>query len=172
VINKSLVSIQAEDDLATNEEILAAVKRGKPPPDSPVLGTWALRSYVRERLSDGHRHNQFGEHPGGYIGYAPDGRMYAIFTRDDRVVPNDVVPTDEEGVQLLGSMVAYAGTFSLGQGVVVHHIDVSWNQSWTGTDQIRHFVLDGETLTITTAPYKSYLDGSMGRSILVWNKVR
>jgi len=27
-------------------------------------------------------------------------------------------------------------------------------------------------LTITTAPYKSYLDGSMGRSILVWNKVR
>jgi hypothetical protein len=27
-------------------------------------------------------------------------------------------------------------------------------------------------LTITTAPYKSYLDGSMGRSILVWDKVR
>jgi Lipocalin-like domain len=158
--------------LATNEEILASVKRGKPPPGSPVLGTWALQSYVRERLSDGHRHNQFGEHPGGYIGYAPDGRMYAIFTRDDRVIPHDVVPTDEEGVQLLGSMVAYAGTFSLGEGVVVHHIDVSWNQSWTGTDQIRHFVLDGETLTITTAAYKSYLDGSMGRSILVWKKVR
>jgi hypothetical protein len=27
-------------------------------------------------------------------------------------------------------------------------------------------------LTITTAPYRSYLDGTMGRSILVWNKVR
>ena len=27
-------------------------------------------------------------------------------------------------------------------------------------------------LTITTAAYKSYLDGSMGRSILVWKKVR
>ena len=27
-------------------------------------------------------------------------------------------------------------------------------------------------LTITTAPYKSYLDGTMGRSILVWNRVR
>jgi hypothetical protein len=32
-------------------------------------------------------------------------------------------------------------------------------------------VLEGDTLTITTAPYKSYLDGTMGRSILVWNKV-
>ena len=70
---------------------------------------------MRERLSDGHRHNQFGEAPDGYIGYAPDGRMYAIFTRDDRVKPRDVVPTDEEGVQLLGTMVAYAGTFSLGR---------------------------------------------------------
>ena len=99
------------------EEILASVKPGKPPADCAVIGTWQLCSYVRERLSDGHRHNQFGEAPVGYIGYAPDGRMYAIFTRDDRVVPRDVVPTDEEGVQLLGTMVAYAGTFSLGENV-------------------------------------------------------
>jgi Lipocalin-like domain len=101
--------------LAADKENLASVKPGKPPADCPVLGTWRLRTYVRERLSDGQRHNQFGEAPVGYIGYAPDGRMYAIFTRDDRVVPRDVVPTDEEGVQLLGTMVAYAGTFSLGR---------------------------------------------------------
>src|SRR6201997_5332723 len=78
----------------------------------------------------------------GYIGYSPDGRMYAIFTRNDRVTPRDVVPTDEEGVELIGTMVAYAGTFSLGDNVVVHHIDTSWNQAWTGTDQVRYFVLD------------------------------
>ena len=142
--------------MATDKEILASVKPGKPPADCPVLGTWRLCSYVRERLSDGERHNQFGEAPVGYIGYAADGRMYAIFTRDDRVVPRDVVPTDEEGVE----------------NVVVHHIDTSWNQAWTGTDQIRYFVLEGDTLTITTAPYKSYKDGTMGRSILVWNRVK
>lgn len=163
---------EREVELQTDAHILASVKRGLPPPDCPVLGTWKLQSYVRERLSDGHRHNQFGESPDGYIGYAPDGRMYAIFTRHDRLAPRDVVPTDEEGVQLLGTMVAYAGTFSLGENVVVHHIDTSWNQAWSGTDQIRHFVIEGHTLTITTAPYKSYLDGAMGRSILVWNKVR
>ena len=82
--------------MATDEEVLASVKRGKPPVDCAVIGTWQLRSYVRERLSDGQRHNQFGEAPVGYIGYAPDGRMYAIFTRHDRVAPQDVVPTDEE----------------------------------------------------------------------------
>jgi hypothetical protein len=158
--------------LITEKEILASVKSGKPPANCAVIGTWKLRTYVRERLSDGQRHNQFGEAPDGFIGYSPDGRTYAIFTRHDRVMPRDVVPTDEEGVQLLGTMVAYAGTFSLGENVVVHHTDTSWNQARTGTDQIRHFVLEGDTLTITTAPYKSYLDGTMGRSILVWNRVR
>ena len=139
---------------------------------SRLLGTWKLRSYTREVIATGERHDQFGEAPDGYLGYASDGRMYAIFTRADRASPVDVVPTDEEGVQLLGSMVAYAGTYTLGEGQVVHHIDISWNQGWTGTNQLRFFELNGETLTITTAPYKSYLDGREGRSILVWTKVR
>ena len=139
---------------------------------SAVLGTWRLQSYVREVLASGERYNQFGEDPDGYIGYAPDNRMYAIFTRKDRIMPADAVPTDEEGVQLLGTMVAYAGTFTLEPEKVTHHIDISWNQAWTGTDQVRYYQLDGYTLTITTAPYRSYFDGKEGRSILVWKKVR
>jgi hypothetical protein len=136
-----------------------------------VIGTWKLQSYVREVLETGQRYNQFGEDPDGYLGYSPDGRMYAIFVRHDRITPDDVVPTEEEGVKLLGTMVAYAGKFTLDQDKVVHHIDVSWNQAWTGTDQIRFYKLDGDVLTITTAPYKSYQDGRSGRSILVWKKV-
>jgi hypothetical protein len=68
-------------------------------------------------------------------------------------------------------MVAYAGTYTLGDRQVIHHIDISWNQGWTGTDQVRFFDLDGDTLTITTAPYRSHQDGKVGRSILVWDKV-
>ena len=65
-----------------------------------------------------------------------------------------------------------SASFTLEPGKVTHHIDISWNQAWTGTDQVRFYKLDGDTLTITTAPYKSYLDGREGRSILVWRKVR
>src|SRR3954451_24353755 len=121
-----------------------------------VLGTWRLQSYIREVLETGERYNQFGEDPDGYIGYSPDGRMYAIFTRKDRITPADTVPTEEEGVELLGTMVAYAGTFTLEAEKVTHHIDISWNQDWTGTDQVRFYNLDGDMLSITTAPYKSY----------------
>ena len=139
---------------------------------SAVLGTWRLQSYVREVLETGECFNQFGDEPDGYIGYSPNSRMYAIFTRKDRITPADAVPTDEEGVQLLGTMVAYAGTFTLEPERVTHHIDISWNQAWTGTDQVRNYRLDGDTLSITTAPYKSYYDGREGRSILVWEKVK
>jgi hypothetical protein len=49
---------------------------------------------------------------------------------------------------------------------VVRHIATSWNQAWTGTNQISHFVLDGDVLTITAAPYKSYLDGAGADAVL------
>ncbi len=137
-----------------------------------VIGTWKLQSYVREVAATGARYNQFGENPDGYLGYSADGRMYAIFTRHDRVTPADVVASPDEGFELFGSIVAYGGTYTLAEGHVTHHIDISWNQNWTGTDQVRYFELDGDTLTITTASYKSYFDGQDGRSILVWKKVK
>src|SRR6266700_8367732 len=67
--------------MLTDEEILTSVRPGKPPANCPVLGTWQLRSYVRERLSDGQRHNQFGEAPVGYIGYAPETAGCTPFSR-------------------------------------------------------------------------------------------
>ena len=42
---------------------------------------------------------------------------------------------------------------------VVHPVDISWNEAWTGTDQVRFFKLDGNILTITAAPNKSPIDG-------------
>jgi hypothetical protein len=140
--------------------------------DNPVIGTWRLQSYVREVSATGQRYNLFGDKPDGYIGYAPDGRMYALFINTDRVQPRDAVPTDEEKAKLFSTVTAYAGTYTLDSEKVVHHVDVSWNQAWTGTDQVRFYKLEGDTLTITTAPYKSYADGQEGRSILVWKKVR
>ena len=56
-------------------------------------------------------------------------------------------------------MFAYAGTYTADGEKVVHHVDISWNQSWTGTDLVRFYKLDGNTLTITTARAQSAFDG-------------
>jgi hypothetical protein len=55
---------------------------------------------------------------------------------------------------------------------VVRHVDVSWNESWTGTDQVRFVKLDGDTLTIKTAPSKHAITGFDAVSVLVWERER
>ena len=140
--------------------------------DNPLLGTWKLKSYVREVAATGERYNERGEHPDGYLSYAADGRMYAITTWDNRAAPGDVVPTTEERIRLFGTMISYAGTYTFDAEKVVHHVDISWNQNWTGTDQVRFYKLDGDTLTITSAPARNFTDGREGRSILVWERLR
>ena len=139
--------------------------------DNPILGTWKLQSLVYEALATGQRSRPFGDHPDGYLSYSSDGRMYAIGVAEDRPKPLDLVPTDEQKAELQGSMFAYAGTYSADGEKVVHHVDISWNQSWTGTDLVRFYKLDGNTLTIRTARAQSAFDGEEGEFILVWHKV-
>jgi hypothetical protein len=139
--------------------------------ENPLLGTWKLKSYVREVAATGERYNERGEYPRGYLGYSADGRMYAIITWDNRAAPHDVVATDEERIRLFGTLVSYAGTYTFDAEKVIHHIDISWNQNWTGTDQVRFYKLEGSTLTITSAVAKNFTDGREGRSILVWEKL-
>jgi len=140
--------------------------------ENPILGTWKLQSLVYEVSATGQRSSPFGDHSDGYLSYSPDGRMYAIGVAEDRPKPRDLVPTDEENVKLQGSMFAYAGTYTADGEKVVHHVDISWNQSWTGTDLVRFYKLDGNTLTITTTRVRSAIDGEEGEFILVWNKVK
>ena len=149
---------------------LYSIRQSRPSP--PLLGTWKLNSVVRELLSTGEKHSLLGEHPSGYTGYSPDGRMYAIITADKRLTPHDVAPTDEERVKLHRTIVAYAGTYSVEGEKVTHHVDISWNQAWNGTDLIRFYKLEGNTLTIKTGPLKSPIDGRQGQVVVVWEKVK
>jgi hypothetical protein len=140
--------------------------------ENPVLGTWKLKSFVRELTATGERINSpWGDHPEGYLSYSGDGRMYGIITSDNRPKPSAANPSDEERVKLHQTMIAYAGTYTLENGKVIHHVDISWNQAWTGTDQVRFYKLEGNILTITTAPVKG-VDGREAIPVLVWEKIQ
>jgi hypothetical protein len=89
---------------------------------------------------------------------------------EDRPKSDPVLLTDQEKVKLLESMSAYAGTYTADGEKVVHCVDTSWNGSWTGTDQVRFYKLDGDTLTITTAPLTAF-SGEEVKVVLVWKKV-
>jgi Lipocalin-like domain len=140
--------------------------------DNPIVGTWRFQSFVREVIATGERQNEFGERPSGYITYQPDGRMFAVLVGDNRPKPAGAIPTDEEKIKLFGTLIAYSGTYLLDGDKITHKIDVSWNQSWTGADQVRFYKLEGDTLTITTAINRSPRDGREGRAIAVFTKSR
>ena len=140
--------------------------------DNPLLGTWKLMSFARQDAATGERRPALGERPEGYLGYAPDGRMYALFVAGGRVVPTGEQPTDAERALLHKTMLAYAGTYTISGETVVHHIDTAWNNARLGTDQVRHFNLNGDVLTLTTERNKSPVDGSDGFGVLEFERVK
>jgi hypothetical protein len=64
------------------------------------------------------------KNPTGYLSYSADDRIVALYD----------------------TMFSYAGTYSVETDKIIHHVDISWNESWTGTDQIRLFEASGNTL--------------------------
>ena len=81
----------------------------------------------------------------------------------DRPGPASLPPSADEKIRLFDSLLAYTGTYTLDDEKAVHHVDASWNQAWTGTDQVRFYKLDGDRLTITGAPAK---DPRTGQDII------
>ena len=136
-----------------------------------IVGTWRIESFTREVTATGQRYNEFGDNPGGYISYLADGRMHAMLVADNRAKPAGGVPTDKEKAELFSTMIAYAGTYRIDGDKVVHEVEVSWNQIWTGGKQVRFFKAEGDTLTITTAVAKSPRDGQEGQTIVVFKRV-
>lgn len=124
------------------------------PDPAALLGTWKMVSWKREIITTGEQIDALGPDPVGYINYGADGRFYALVVSRDRPVPATVPPNAEEKIRLFDSMLAYTGTYTLDDEKAVHHVDASWNQAWTGTDQVRFYKLDGDRLTISGAPAK------------------
>jgi Lipocalin-like domain len=92
--------------------------------------------------------------------------MQAIGAAKVRRIPAGAASPGNERVALYDTMFAYAGTYSFEADKVTHHVDISWNEVWTGTDQIRVFEVNGTTLTLRT--HSNDLEAHYA---VVWEKV-
>jgi hypothetical protein len=116
-----------------------------------LLGTWRMLSWKREIVATGEMIDVYGPDPVGFLNYGADGRFCAIVVNRDRAAPVTSPATDLEKIRLFDTMMAYAGTYTLDEEKAVHHVDACWNQSWTGSDRVRFYRLDGDRLTIRGA---------------------
>ena len=138
---------------------------------NPFVGTWTLRSTERKTLDTGETMPLWGAHPSGTLIYTAEGRMSALVLAENRKAPTSAMPTEAEALSLFKSMVAYAGRYTIEPTRVIHHVEQSWNQAWTGTDVVRLYKFDGNRLTLTTAPAPNPRDGKMSVSTLVWERL-
>jgi hypothetical protein len=138
---------------------------------NPFVGTWTLRSTERKTLATGETALLWGEHPSGTLIYTAEGRMSALVLAEGRKAAAGTAPTEAEAFTLFRSMVAYAGRYTVEPDRVIHHVEQSWNQAWTGTDVVRFYKFEGGRLTLTTAPAANPRDGKMSVSTLVWERL-
>lgn len=135
-----------------------------------LVGTWKLVSAVREEIPSGAKADLFGAKPQGVLNYSPEGRMIALIAHGDRKAPNGKA-TPAEAQALYGSMLSYAGAYTVEGDVVTHHVDISWNESFTGSKQTRHFQLDGNRLILSTPQSADPIEGKLSVRRMTWERV-
>src|SRR5262245_5772224 len=137
-----------------------------------LIGTWKLVEAVSEDLATGEKTNIYKGGAVGFITYGADQRVMVVIVDAGRNKPTGNVATGPEAEALFRTMAAYAGSYMIKGNQIIHHVDVSWNETWTGTDQVRNFNFDGERLRLATAPSPNPFSGKMSVRTLAWEKVK
>jgi lipocalin-like protein len=140
--------------------------------EQDISGTYRLISSTRKILDTGQVVETFGKNPKGYILYGKDGHFVVVITSDSRPKAEAIDKiTDQQRAELFRTLTAYGGTYTFDGSKVEHHIELSWNEVWTGTTVIRDVQRDGDRRLIYTTRPALGGDGKMGVFTLVWEKV-
>jgi Lipocalin-like domain len=118
-----------------------------------IVGTYMVH-LVEKYGEDGTVEFPFGERATGMLLYAADGAMAAVVGRSDQpslemdLLAGSVEASDGELAAAFRSAYGFAGTFVVEGEIVRHHILVSTVPNWVGTDQVRPYSIEGDTLTL------------------------
>jgi len=143
-----------------------AISGSAPAADSEALiGNWKLISWQVVVGDDAQ--NLFGLHPRGYLILTREGRAVAITTADNRRAGSG----DAEGAALHKSMLAYSGKYRVEGDDFITTVDISWNEIWNGSEQRRHYRIEGDKLFIESAPAPSIIfPGRTDFRRIVWER--
>jgi hypothetical protein len=133
-----------------------------------LIGTWRLISW-QVVAEDAEPEDLFGANPKGYLILTQEGRTLALTTAGERTGGMG----DSERAALHRSMVAYSGRYRVEGQDLITTVDVSWNETWNGTEQRRRFRIEGDRLFIESAPAPSIVTpGRIDFRRIVWERER
>jgi hypothetical protein len=132
-----------------------------------LIGNWKLISW--QVVVGNETQNPFGSSPKGYLLLTREGRAMAITTADSRKAGEGI----DERAALQRSMLAYSGKYRIEGDDFITTVDISWNETWNGTEQRRHYRIEGNRLFIESAPAPSILyPGKTDFRRIVWERER
>jgi hypothetical protein len=141
--------------------------------DQEFAGNYQLISATRKIIDTGQIEDTFGKSPKGLAMYGKDGHFVILITYDGRLKPESIEKmTDQQRAELHRTMTAYGGTYTFDGSKIVQHIDLSWNEVWAHTTNIRDVQHDGDRIIYVTRPAPFASDGKMSVVTLVWEKLK
>lgn len=130
----------------------------------PLVGNWKLVSW-QIIAEDGKPQDVFGANPSGYLVLTSEGRSIVLTTASGRKPGTD----DAARAALQRSMLSYSGRYRVEGNDFITSVEVSWNEEWNGTEQRRHYRIDGDKLFIESAPGPSMVfPGKTDFRRIVW----
>ena len=132
-----------------------------------IIGVWKLVSVTYEDQDTKTMTPIMGDSQRGYQIATPDGRWLALATPSGRTAPS----TDEERAQAFRTMIAYSGRYRVEGNRITTKVEVAWNESWVGGEQIRHIRFADDKLFIESPPMPHpNMYGKTVRVIVVWQR--
>jgi len=132
-----------------------------------IVGTWKLVSVMYEDQQTKELTPVLGQNPKGSQIATPEGRWLALVTAEGRKVPQ----TDEERAQALRSMISYSGRYRVEDNKVITKVEIAWNESWVGGEQVRFVRFEGDRLYIESPPMPHpNVGGRVVRVIVTWER--
>jgi Lipocalin-like domain len=117
-----------------------------------IVGTWKQVTNINI-APDGRRSEPFGPNPNAIITFDANGRFVTVTTRPD--VPkfasnNRMQGTAEENKAMVQGSIAYFGTYSVVDKVIVEKVEGSTWPNWTGSEQKRPIIsLTGDEMKVS-----------------------
>lgn len=116
-----------------------------------IKGRWYIQSWTQE-YDDGRVVHPFGEKVEGFIEYG-DGTMFCLVTKSPRTPftsGGQWDASDADKASAYNEYLSYAGAYSLEDGYVNHHVELSIFPNWQGGKQRRKIVRgsDGELMLV------------------------
>jgi hypothetical protein len=138
-----------------------------------LIGRWELIAWTGQD-EDGAAVRHGGSRPQGSLIYLADGWMAVQIQYDDRSTLGSRelgAGTEADRARAYGTYNAYCGRWTIaGDGLVVHHVELSIHPDQPGMEKRREYELDGDELVLRTQTVE-VADGREASSELRWRRV-